>query len=589
MVTAAGWLLRSALAGDMMARVVLPQVLIANSHSLPVTEEHRAMIDVTLVLDFHRFYNPMFSLALQACLGEKFHKRLCKTKAETLDICRPWLRHRISVDEEGQWEVNSGMSGISDGDRDKFTSIIPIRMFVSGDFQQAIVLGAENGTRPMRASDVRRMIQNGYDVNDEEEFNPPPLWFACNRGNAEVGLALLEAGAKPNVRDKPQECTPLHYLSRFEPEDVEEIASALINAGGDIEAVDKINATPLTAALDPKRTFMPRSALPAVRALLALGASPCGNLRDDLVVVREDDDVTALAPCAMALACRQGQVDILEVLMDRVEELQSSDTAGRELEKLFSQALHFEERGIPEPLKSTEGMLAHYITTLKARCFLAAISEPVCPSLVHRNWLYTNRDGSESSSVSRMVEYLLVPETVSFFAAKNNSPLLQTIRERAYDFVEPILESKAFPQSDLTDRRLMKAVFETRNVELVSRFWRFGFVFGAETLGDKESFLHLAVANDWNVEQLSRLCDLFGEDKSMNLSAAAQVHDGRGASPFALPVIQGNFPVADYLAGLSPVNDDIDRELFKLDAHESPECTLLGYCLGAAADDIKLQ
>ena len=100
--------------------------------------------------------------------------------------------------------------------------------------------------------------------------NWTPLWMACAAGHSEVVQVFLEKGADASIKsDIGRNC--LHYLQAFEPEVVGEIAHRLVRSGADVEARDVGEETPLFRACLMK---MGREAIPAVDALIQLGANP---------------------------------------------------------------------------------------------------------------------------------------------------------------------------------------------------------------------------------------------------------------------------------------------------------------------------
>ncbi|KAM7215028.1 hypothetical protein V8F06_009554 [Rhypophila decipiens] len=565
--TAVDWLCRAAAAGSKAATIVLAQVLAAKG--IPITGEYRRVINDALEV-FPQASNRCFALALETLKPGAFTQALRLCKQEWLDLFEPGPRVKIVRGSSEEGEVQFLLVGINDlddvDDVEHAVVLPPLRAFFGRDLQVVVLVGfevsGEGETRPMRAADVSRMVRNGSNVNEFGPVGHTALWLACNRGNYELTKALLNSGASPKRADGLRRCTPLHFLSRFEPTNIREIADLLVKAGTDLEAVNKQGQTPLMAAISPKEQPMPRSALPAVRALLALGASPVAQMQDEQVLTCSFGRGEGTLPdCPVALACASLELDIFELLMDRIRQLGSSPAGLRRL----------------------------------AHCFALAIQRPpVVAPVLHRNW---EQKGGYKSPVHRLVDYLLDPDLMLFFSRMKYSPLHQAIAQGAFDFVETILEMGKFEKSDLTSRRVLEAAFQRRSVELIERLLQYGFKFDKETLGDGETFLHLAIASNWTVDMLSKACDL--AQIKLILPALAGARDNRGAIPFASAVIKGHFAIADYLAQLSPQNT-IDAQTFVLDSGHDAYCavfpfgwpcvSLLGYCLGATVDEgLKVQ
>lgn len=61
------------------------------------------------------------------------------------------------------------------------------------------------------AAAVRKLIDEGVDVNTKFRYGTTALSFACDRGHLEVVKLLLDRGADPNVRDTFYNATPLTW------------------------------------------------------------------------------------------------------------------------------------------------------------------------------------------------------------------------------------------------------------------------------------------------------------------------------------------------------------------------------------------
>jgi ankyrin repeat protein len=62
--------------------------------------------------------------------------------------------------------------------------------------------------RKSDAAAVKALLAKGADVNAKSAYGATPLFFACDRGSAEVVKVLLDAGADPNIRDTFYKATP---------------------------------------------------------------------------------------------------------------------------------------------------------------------------------------------------------------------------------------------------------------------------------------------------------------------------------------------------------------------------------------------
>ena len=84
------------------------------------------------------------------------------------------------------------------------------------------------------------------DLNHNAKGNLPPLHLAAITGNLEVLRMLMKSGADVNGRDDNQWISPLAMAVMSLPR--QEVISALIDAGADIDSTDRSGLTPLMAA-----------------------------------------------------------------------------------------------------------------------------------------------------------------------------------------------------------------------------------------------------------------------------------------------------------------------------------------------------
>ncbi|KAK5065197.1 hypothetical protein LTR84_001034 [Exophiala bonariae] len=137
------------------------------------------------------------------------------------------------------------------------------------------------------ATDTLRHLVTKYDCDiniPNQHVDESPLVCACEGGQSDSAILLLEHGADPNGYRFSQE-GPLHWLCSFLPNEMEKIASRLVRAGADIELRSggmrhdvrgiradwehnfEIRTTPLGRAVLMNN-------LDAVKVLLKLGANP---------------------------------------------------------------------------------------------------------------------------------------------------------------------------------------------------------------------------------------------------------------------------------------------------------------------------
>ncbi|MCB9853216.1 MAG: ankyrin repeat domain-containing protein [Phycisphaerales bacterium] len=117
-----------------------------------------------------------------------------------------------------------------------------------------------------RADAVTFLLNNGANVNFQDDFGSTSLAIACSLGYDKVCDILIAHGANPNLADV-NGVTPLHRAAR---NDSASLINRLIAAGAIVNALDNCKDTPLHAAAE-------RKALDALKALLDAGANPLGD------------------------------------------------------------------------------------------------------------------------------------------------------------------------------------------------------------------------------------------------------------------------------------------------------------------------
>jgi hypothetical protein len=81
---------------------------------------------------------------------------------------------------------------------------------------------------------VLKYIQDGADVNNQDDFGQTALHYACYATTADVVRILLAAGADPNIKDDNGN-TPLQFICNRSGPRPFKIAQELIRAGTDID------------------------------------------------------------------------------------------------------------------------------------------------------------------------------------------------------------------------------------------------------------------------------------------------------------------------------------------------------------------
>ena len=92
---------------------------------------------------------------------------------------------------------------------------------------------------------VRRMLEGGGDVNQQDEHGWTPLFLAAHRGELQAAEFLLELGADVNLADH-QGQTPLHRAALAGRA---ELVQILLTNGADPDIIDQEGQSPLELAM----------------------------------------------------------------------------------------------------------------------------------------------------------------------------------------------------------------------------------------------------------------------------------------------------------------------------------------------------
>jgi ankyrin repeat protein len=141
-----------------------------------------------------------------------------------------------------------------------------------------------------RSEAVELLLRKGAAVGAQDERGWTALMRAAYFGHGRVASLLLEAGADPNVGEKYQGATALHFASR---QDRHDVVRSLLEAGADPNAALSNGWTPLLWAVE-------RGSVETVRLLLSAGANP--------------DASSANGQTAYQWAQRRGSKEILALL-----------------------------------------------------------------------------------------------------------------------------------------------------------------------------------------------------------------------------------------------------------------------------------
>jgi hypothetical protein len=157
--------------------------------------------------------------------------------------------------------------------------------------------GSHDGGGPRAL--VAALVEGGADLEARDREDRTALFRAVHNGCVALAVALLRAGARPNVTSaRYSGAAPLHMIGLI-PDDAFTncLLPALLAAGADVNATDKRGRTPLLSAA--RRS----SSAAVLSALLAAGADP--TVKDEAGQTPLDA-VRAQAATAAAAAARPG-------------------------------------------------------------------------------------------------------------------------------------------------------------------------------------------------------------------------------------------------------------------------------------------
>lgn len=108
--------------------------------------------------------------------------------------------------------------------------------------QSALIYAADNGNVHI----VNLLLENGADVNDDDNGGNTPLMIASERGHPETVKLLIESGASMNAQDKYKRTA----LMKASESGRLEVVTTLLKKGADVNAKDKWNKTAIFHAID---------------------------------------------------------------------------------------------------------------------------------------------------------------------------------------------------------------------------------------------------------------------------------------------------------------------------------------------------
>ena len=124
---------------------------------------------------------------------------------------------------------------------------------------------------------VKLLIEAGADVNIANSWGDTPLTAASAAPSVPIMKALLQAGADPSATLERSKETAMHIVihANLEEREVVSICEALIDAGGDVNALDIDEKSPVVRAAEHHRQKLVRFVVLLLPRCLLHGAAHC--------------------------------------------------------------------------------------------------------------------------------------------------------------------------------------------------------------------------------------------------------------------------------------------------------------------------
>ncbi|CUS10339.1 unnamed protein product [Tuber aestivum] len=385
------------------------------------------------------------------------------------------------------WVDVSSLQGIADAiEESSGVELCDIR--VTEDQDTLLHCAARSGYLEV----VQCLISMGMDVNIINGLGETPLLAASRAGHYEVSGYLMEAGAGADKTSIFGE-GPIHFLPFFDDQHIDSISELMVQNGADVNELSKANPRVGEHGFlghSPLHYAVVRNHIASIRALLRLGADPYAKT--------EDGSAIRWA----CLLCRAEALDMMVAASSR--RLSSEDSRPEPLaEAVLGPANRLEN--IKEHGGNHENAK---IATLKVLDKYKAIN-------------YKDMNDCGQHTVLHYAVLAGYPTVVNYLLA--HTPSKQHL-DIGYFGKTPLMEAIYMGYRDVFEALLCH---------------------GAD--------VHLPLAATWRCASYLHVCafaghrDLFFPEQLLKHGALVDQLDEAGRTPFALAVIEGNYPVADLL------------------------------------------
>ena len=188
---------------------------------------------------------------------------------------------------------------------------------------------------------LETIIDHGVDVNAVNKYNQTALLIACKKCNEDAINVLLNVGADPTIGDIDGNTCLYEAIGQG---CTKEVIEEIINHGADVNVKSKANITPLMKAchkgnMNVINILLNASADPNItdaNGCTWLHAAVCWNCRKEALqaIIGHGTDVNAMnkqKQTALALACENGNVDDVKLLLNARADPNIADVNGNTL------------------------------------------------------------------------------------------------------------------------------------------------------------------------------------------------------------------------------------------------------------------